>query len=178
MGIGVVQVQFLTESIIYRLLHWLNICYQGSCVKRILFWLAEACRNSLPGRWIKNTMARESAFQNSFIFRVLRAVLSFFDKRILKLSAAISKWSETSLAVSIFRTVSRASKERLFALAFPVFGTGYLAGRIFLGKLMIRDVLFLGLLFVIAGIVMIDREKRRALWKNSLFYQFCIILME
>lgn len=170
--------RFLQESLIYRLLLWLFHCYQGSVTKKLLSGLAEACRHSLPGRWVKNTMARESAFHNSQVFRALRAVFRVLDRWFMKLSAAVKRWSETSLIINAFRLVAEASKERLFALAFPVFGIGYLGGRILRGDLMIRDVLLLGLLFVVSGILLIDRETRKAIWKNSLVYRMYQLILE
>lgn len=170
--------RYLQESLIYRLLLWLFHCYQGSVLKKFLGGFAEACRNSLPGKWVKNTLARESAFHNSQVFRVLRAVVRFLDRCMLKLSATLKKWSESSLIVKAFRLIAEASKEKLFALAFPVFGIGYLAGRVLQGKLMIRDVLLLGIMFVVSGILLIDGEKRRSIWRNSLVYRMYQLLLE
>lgn len=170
--------KFLKESLVYRLLHGLSVCYGESGVKKLLKVLTAALRQSLPGKWVNNVMTRESAFHNSVVFSVLRKILKVVDRWLLKLSEAIENWSETSLLVKGFRMAAKASKEKLFALAVPVFGIGYVAGRILQGKLMIRDVLLLGLLFIVAGVALIDREKRKALWKNSLAYQLYIILLE
>ncbi len=170
--------KYFKESLTYRLLHGLFNFYQYSGLKKVLDVLSEACRNSLPGMWVKNTMARESAFHNSRVFGILRAVLKVLDQWIVKLSKSIENWSETSLILKAFRGLAKASKEKLFALAFPVFGVGYLAGRILQGKLMIRDVFLLGLLFIAAGIALIGREKRKAIWKNSLAYRLYTIILE
>jgi hypothetical protein len=174
----VVSVKYLKESLAYRVLYRLYVIYQDSCLKKLLGFLAEACRNSLPGKWVKNIMARESAFHNSRVFEFLRKILKVLDRWLMALSKAIERWSEASLFVKGFRMVAEASKYKLFALAFPVFGIGYLVGRIFQGKLMIRDVLLLGLLFIIAGVILIDREKRKAIWKNSWTYRLYSILLE
>lgn len=173
-----VRVKFLKESLVYRILYRLFIFYQDSGVKKLLGFLSEACRASLPGKWVTNTMARESAFHNSRVFGLLRAVLKVLDRWLVRLSKAIESWSETSLVLRAFRTAAKASKQKLFALAFPVFGIGYLVGRILQNKLMIRDVFLLGLLFIFAGVALIDREKRKAMWINSLAYRLYIILLE
>ena len=160
------------------MLYRLFIIYQDSGLKKLLVFLSEACRNSLPGKWVKNIMARESAFHNSRVFNFLRGVLRVLDRWLMQLSKAIERWSETSLIVKAFRWVAAASKHKLFVLAFPVFGIGYLAGRTLQGKLMIRDVFLLGLLFVFAGVILIDSGKRKAIWKNSLVYRLYNLLLE
>lgn len=160
------------------MLYRLFIIYQDSGLKKLLGFLTEACRNSLPGEWVKNIMARESAFHNSRVFSFLAGIVKVLDRWLVKLSKSIESWSETSLAVKAFRTAAKASKQKLFALAFPVFGIGYLAGRILQNKLMIRDVFLLGLLFIFAGVALIDPEKRKAMWKNSLAYRLYIIILE
>ncbi|MBP7176468.1 MAG: hypothetical protein KBA53_09715 [Thermoclostridium sp.] len=170
--------KYLKESLVYRMIYRLFVFYQDSGLKKLLAFLSEACRNSLPGKWVKNTMARESAFHNSRVFSFLRKILKVLDRWFMKLSKTIEGWSETSLIVKGFRIAAKASKEKLFALAFPVFGIGYLAGRILQGKLMIRDVFLLGLLFIFAGVALIDREKRKAIWKNSLAYRLSTIILE
>lgn len=140
--------------------------------------LAEITRHSLVAKGLKTTMARESAFEHSVVFRMINAVLKVLDKGMMKFSTALSKWSEASLIIRCLRTIAKASKERRFALLFPVFGIGYLAGRMLQGKLMIRDVFLLGLMFIAAGIVLSDSEKRKAIWKNSLAYQLVILILE
>lgn len=97
---------------------------------------------------------------------------------MMKLSETVKKWSETSLIINAFRLIAEASKERLFALAFPIFGIGYLGGRTIRGDLMIRDVLVLGLMFIVSGILLIDSEKRKAIWKNSLVYRMYQLILE
>jgi hypothetical protein len=174
----VVSVKFLKESLVYRMLYRLFIIYQDSGLKKLLGFLSGACRNSLPGILVKNIMARESAFHNSRVFNFLRVILKVLDRWLMALSKAIERWSETSLIVKAFRWVAAASKHKLFVLAFPVFGIGYLAGRTLQGKLMIRDVFLLGLLFVFAGVILIDSGKRKAIWKNSLAYRLYSILLE
>lgn len=170
--------RYLKESLIYRLFSRLSFFYQSSFIKRLLDWLAEACKHSVPARWFRNSMAREGAFQYSLIFRLLKALLTVLDRWILRISEKVEEWSQASLIVNAARAVIHASKQRLFALVFPIFGVGYLAGRIIQNKLMVRDVLLLGVMFIFAGVLLIDREKRRAIWRNSFAYQAYILLLE
>ncbi|NLN63906.1 MAG: hypothetical protein GX144_00565 [Clostridiaceae bacterium] len=170
--------QLFKESLIYRFTYWLYVCYQNSCLHKVLSALTEICRHSFPGRWIRSTMAHESFFRHSVVFGMMKAVFKVLDNWMISLSKALGNWSETSLIVNASKLLVKASKEKLFALAFPVFGIGYLAGRVLFNKLMIRDVFLLGLLFIFAGIVLIDRKKRKAIWVNSFAYQLYIILLE
>lgn len=170
--------QVITQSLVYRLFHQLYLYYQNSSVKRWIAFLSEACRHSLPARWLQASKERESALQYAVVFRVIKGVLKVLDKWMVKLSQALESWSETSLITGVFRAVIQMSGEKMIVLAFPVFGIGYLAGRILRNNLMIRDVLLLGLMFIVAGILMIGKDKRNAIWKNSLSYRLYLLLLE
>jgi len=93
------------------------------------------------------------------------------------LSDLLQKWSEGSILCYLFRFFARASKERLSVLALPVFGIGYIFGRLILNRLMIRDILFLSVTFFAAAVLLIDRNKLNAYFRNSLFYKLYLLVL-
>lgn len=170
--------QVLTESLTYRFFHILSVYYQNSCLKKLIKALAEVSRHSTLARWMRASSARESSFRSSSVFRLLKAIMRIIDRWMLNLSAAVSNWSEASFVTSISKDIIKASRNKMFALILPIFGMGYIVGRLLLKGLMIRDIFFLGFLFVFAGVMLMDAEKRKDIWTNSLLYQLCKLLLE
>ena len=168
----------LEGSIIFIFLGKLYHYYQDSCLRRVLVWIVQAFRQSLLGRSLKAVAERESSLEYSFFFRKLKKLFNGIDGGMGRLAAAIARWSKTSLLIGLFRGVIQISKQKMMAWVFPVFGIGYVLGRILQSRLMIRDILFLALTFFAAALYSVGGQRIKTLWKNSLVYRLYILMME
>jgi hypothetical protein len=165
-------------SIIYILLRKVYHCYQYSFLRKTVVRIVEAYRNSLPGRAIKAVVERESSLEHSIFVRMVKTLFYGIDKWVRRFSKSICGWSEASVIVRLVIGIIKISGHKSAILAIPVFGTGYLAGRIIQNRLMIRDILFLGLTFIVAAIFMLGLKNIKNVWKNSLAYKLYVLVME
>lgn len=180
--------QVLEGSVIYRALNKLFRCYEHSLLKRFIAVFIMCCKNSFIARSLRAIARCKGYSQHSLTFRVIRLlskyINAFFkkvyrwaDKLVLRLSVLLQKWSEGSLLCCFLRFIGKASKEKLSVIALPIFGAGYIIGRLILNRLMIRDILLLSITFFAAAALLIDHEKVKVYFKNSLFYKICLLVL-
>jgi len=174
----------LEGSIIYRLIKRLFYFYENSGTKKFLAGFAAGFRNSYTAKIFRAFGRCKTYYRHSLVSRttdiIRRCFSSLFkrlDRIVLRLSESLDKWSGGSILCGLFGFVAKASCEKLFPLAAPVFGIGYIAGRLFFSKVRIRDVLFLILTFLAAVVLMYDHEKLRTYFKKSLIYRLYLLVM-
>lgn len=170
--------QIIKGSVIYRLIFWIIIFYQRSFLKKILSSIAETIKASTLAKWFTTLANRESSIEYSYFIRFVKFVFRKIDKLVLLFSESVQKWSGGSILVGLIRSIASSSREKPFALVFPVFGIGYIIGRVFLGRMMIRDLLLLALTFFISAVWMAGKEKIGTFWKNSLLYKLYVLVLE
>ncbi len=170
--------QALKGSALYSLFTRLISIYRNSLLCRTVLYVVEAYRQSILGKCFKAVIGRESTIDYSIFIRIIKILFKKVDKVVMWLSEVLKKYRESCLIVVVSRFVVQIAKGKLFPLVFSVFGMGYLAGRVILNRLMIRDIFFLGLMFLVSAILMMDRAKRKAIIKNSLAYQLFSLVME
>lgn len=173
--------QVLEGSVIYRLLKKLLWCYQHSKLKRFISAFTVCCQNCFIARCFRSAGKFRGFSGNSLVIRgagrLFNRLYKCIDRLVLRLSDLLQKWSEGSILCYLFRFFARASEERLSVLALPVFGIGYIFGRLILNRLMIRDILFLSVTFFAAAVLLIDRNKLNAFFRNSLFYKLYLLVL-
>jgi len=173
--------QVLEGSVIYRLLKKLYWCYELSGTKRIFATLKMSCQNSFIARCFHAVAGFKIFSQNSLVLqlvgRIFKKIYRWIDRFVIRLSDLLQKWSEKSLLCSVSRFIARASEERIFVLAAPVFGIGYFIGRVIIKRLMIRDILFLSLTFLTSAVLLIDRKKLNTYFRNSLVYKLYLLVL-
>lgn len=170
--------QIIKYSIVIRLFRIFYVYYNNSTVKKIVSWLAEAYKNSVIGRTFYSVAKRESAASGSVFIRIIKSIFNAFDRFIIGISKLISKGAPTSLIVAFFRGIKTTFAGKAIALAFPVFAVGYFLGRIMLKQLMIRDILFIGLIFIVGAVFLADADKRKNIMENSFLYKICKLIMD
>lgn len=172
--------QILEGSVIYGVLKKLSWCYKYSFLKKFFSGVAVCCKNSFIARRFHASGKRRNFSQNSVflcgIRRLFKGLYKWTDKVVLNLSGLLHKWSEGSLLCCLFRFLGKASGERLFVMVLPVFGVGYIVGRLLLNRLMKRDILFLAVTFLVAALFA-NPEKLKLYFKNSLFYKLYMLVL-
>jgi hypothetical protein len=180
--------QVLKGSAIYRILEKLVYYFQYSTLKKFFSVLSVSWKNSFFPRCFRALKGRNIS-ENSLVLSILRKPIAFIrkvvqrlykwaDKRVLYISERLPEWSKTSLFAGLLCFVNKASKEKLFVLIPPIFGIGYVAGRLIMKRLMIRDIIFLALTFFIAAILIIDKEKLKQYLQHSLIYKLYVLVLE
>jgi hypothetical protein len=170
--------QILKNSIVIRLFRILYVYYSNSFAKQIVLRLATAYRNSILGKTFSSIANRESAMTGSVFIRIIRTVFNIIDRFVIWVSKTISNGAGSSLIVGLYRGVINSVGEKSVALLLPLFGMGYVFGRVIQGRLMIRDILFLGLMFIIGAIFMVDSDKRKTVFKSSLISKVFKLILE
>ena len=169
--------QVVKNSVVIRLFRILYIYYNNSYVKKIVIKIAEAYKHSFIGKAFYSAAKRESAASGSVFVRIIKSVFNAFDRLVTGISKIISKSAPTSLIVSFFREVGNVFAGKAIAAAFPVFAAGYFLGRILQKRLMIRDVFFVGFLFIAGAVFLIDTDKRKRIMENSAIYKVYKLIM-
>lgn len=170
--------QIIKGSVIFKLVYGIFVFYQSSFLKKILSAIAEIFKASILAKWFQTLAKRESSVEYSVFVRFVKFLFKKVDKLVLLFSKSVQKWSGGSILVRSVRGIASASREKPFALVFPVFGIGYFAGRAFWGRLMIRDIFLLALAFFVSAVWMVGREKIRTFWENSLLYKLYVLVLE
>ncbi|MDD4296053.1 MAG: hypothetical protein PHC69_03745 [Ruminiclostridium sp.] len=170
--------QIVKNSIVMRLFRVLYIYYNNSYAKQIALKFVNAYKESIIGRMFASVANRESAMTGSFFIRIIRKIFKSIDRMVTWVSKTISSGADTSLIVNLFKGIRNAVSGKAVALVLPLFGMGYALGRVIQGKLMLRDMLFLGLVFIAGAILMVDSGKRKAVLENSIVYKAYKLILE
>lgn len=175
----------LEGSVIYGILKKLFSYYGHSGTRKFFAAFAMCCRNSRTAGFFRAVGRCRYFYRYSFIARSaafirkgFNRLYSWLDRLVLGMSGLLCKWSDGSLLCGLFRFVARASKERIFPLAAPVFGMGYFVGRLLFNRLRIRDMVFLSLMFSAAAVLFADREKLKKYFRESWFYKLYLLVLE
>ena len=150
----------------------LVMCWKHSFTARS-FRAVAGCKGFTQHSLVLRAVKCPVGYLKEFLIRVGK----WLDKLVLRLSASLQKWSGASLLCNLFRFIFRASEERIFVLAAPIFGVGYIVGRLILNRLMIRDILFLSVTFFAAAVLLIKPEKLRAYFRGSLVYKLYLLVL-
>lgn len=180
--------QVLKGSVVYRILEKLIYYYQSSVLKRFISVFIVCCQNSFLPRCF-HALKSINIAENSvllcvvrrpigWVTKVVKRLYQWTDKWVLYISKLMPKWSKTSIFARLLCIVNEASKEKLSALMLPIFGVGYIVGRLIMKRLMIRDILFLALTFFIAAVLFIDKEKLKNYFQHSLVYKIYVLVLE
>lgn len=170
--------QILKNSIVIRLFRLMYIYYNQSYAKQIVLRLIEVYRHSVLGKVFTSIANRESAITGSVFVKLIRIFFVGADRLVLWASKAISVGIVTSVIADFFKEVKKATSGKAAALALPLFGTGYALGRVIWNRLMIRDILFSGFMFIIGAILMVDSDKRKTVLKSSIVYKIYKLVLE
>lgn len=171
--------QILKYSIVMRLFRLLYIYYNNSLVKRIIARFVRIYRHSIPGRMIESMASRQSATKGSVFIKIFRTLFILIDRFVMKISRLISDASGTSVIAAVFRAFKdTVSGGKAIALALPLFGAGYVIGRVVQNRFMLRDILFLGVTFIAGAVFLTDPEKRKKAMENSAIVKICKLVME
>ena len=170
--------QILKNSIVMRLFRVLYIYYNNSYAKQIVQRLVNAYRDSVLGKVFTSVANRESAMTGSVFIGIIRKFFKSIDRLVVWFSKVISGSAGTSLIVNLFKGIRNAVSGKVVALVLPLFGMGYALGRVIQSRLMIRDMLFLGLMFIVGAILMVDSDKRKAVLENSIVYKAYKLILE
>jgi len=166
----------LEGSIFYILYRKLLVFYRNSVLSKIVSGIVYAYRYSIIGKCIKAVADRESSADHSIFVSVIKKLFKKFDKTAMRFSSAFCKWEKSSLLFAAAREIARMSHEKLFPLVFPVFGTGYIIGRIIQNRMMKRDIILFCLSLIAAVMFALDREKIKTFVKNSLVYKLYLLV--
>jgi len=180
--------QVLEGSIVYGFVKKLFWCYEQSTLKRFLSALAMCWKNSRTAGFFRAVAGIRGVSQYSLVVRAISRPAGYVkkilvragrwvDRVVLCLSDLLRKWSLGSLLCGLSGFIIAASKERNFTLAAPVFGIGYFAGRLIQNRLMIRDILFLSLTFFAGAVLLVNPEKLKTYFRNSLFYKLYLLVL-
>ena len=170
--------QIVKNSIVMRLFRVLYIYYNNSYAKQIALKFVNAYRESILGKVFASVANRESAMTGSVFIRIIRIFFRGIDRFVVWVSEIISSGADTSLIVNLFKGIRNVVSGKAVALVLPLFGMGYALGRVIQSKLMIRDMFFLGLMFIVGAILMVDSDKRKAVLENSIVYKAYKLILE
>jgi hypothetical protein len=166
----------LEGSIFYTLYRKLIIFYRNSILSKIVLGIVCAYRHSIIGKSIKAVADRESSADHSVFVRVIKILFKKMDKTAKRFSSAFSRWKKSSLLFSAAGEIARMSHEKLFPFVFPIFGAGYIIGRIIQNRMMKRDIILFCLSLIAAVLFALDREKIKMFVKNSLVYKLYLLV--
>ncbi|HEY8499783.1 MAG TPA: hypothetical protein VIL89_04115 [Clostridia bacterium] len=167
----------LEGSLFYALYRKFIIFYRNSILSKAVSGIVCAYRQSVLGRCIKAVADRESSIDHSVFVRMIKKLFNKMDKAAKRFSSAFCRWKESSLLFAAVNGIARMSQEKLFPFVFPVFGIGYISGRIIQNRLMKRDIILFCLSVVAAVLLALDREKIKLYVKNSLVYKLYLLVL-
>ncbi|HAA25529.1 MAG TPA: hypothetical protein DCE11_05340 [Ruminiclostridium sp.] len=167
----------LEGSIFYALYKKLLVFYRNSFLSKVVSGIVCAYRHSLVGRCIKATANRESSADHSAFVSVIKKLFNKMDKAAKRFSSAFGRWRKSSLLFTAAEGIIRMSNEKFFPFVFPIFGTGYIIGRVIQNRLMKRDIILFCLSVIAAVLLAFDREKIKLYVKNSLIYKLYLLVL-
>lgn len=167
----------LEGSLFYALYRKFIIFYRNSILSKAVSGIVCAYRQSVLGRCIKAVAERESSVDHSVFVRMIKKLFYKIDKTAMRFSSSFSAWKKSSLLFAAVNGIIRMYKVKIFPLIFPVFGIGYIAGRIIQNRLMKRDIILFCLSVVAAVLLALDRKKIKLYLKNSLVYKLYLLVL-
>ena len=167
----------LEGSIFYALYRKFIVFYKNSILFKAVSGIVRAYGHSILGKSIKAVANRESSVDHSVFVRMIKKLFNKMDKAAMRFSSAFSAWKESSLLFAAAKGIARMSQEKLFPVVFPVFGIGYIAGRIIQNRLMKRDIILFCLSVAAAVLFALDREKIKQYIGNSLVYKLYLLVL-